>query len=228
MKNIAIKRYVLPIWAILFALYFIPGQGTALNILTKVLPEVLLLVVLALGSEKIGRETFLPVVFALFFSILGDIAGDFKPLLGTIAFVLQILMFIVAQVCYTISFSRHIERRKPSAKAIALKALALAAMLGYYIYVAIRVFGALDSAVLTIACAVYMAAILSMGITCVLQTRERQWIFVLGAMFFMFSDSIIALNSFVSPVSHAGVWIMSTYFVAQLLMNLNLIPSKNS
>lgn len=225
-SKLAIKRYVLPVWVILFALYFIPGQGLILNMITKVLPEVLLLVVLALGSEKIGRETFLPVVFALFFSILGDVAGDFKPLLGTIAFIVQILMFIAAQVCYTISFSRHITTQKPSPKAAVLKSLALVVMLGYYVYVAIKVFGALDSAVLVVACALYMAAILAMGITCVLQTRDRQWLFVLGAMLFMFSDSIIALNSFVGEIAHAGAWIMSTYFFAQLMMNFNLIPDE--
>ena len=42
-------------------------------------------------------------------------------------------------------------------------------------------------------------------------------------MFFIFSDSIIAINSFVEPVEHPRAIIMSTYFIAQLLLNVNLV-----
>jgi uncharacterized membrane protein YhhN len=39
-----------------------------------------------------------------------------------------------------------------------------------------------------------------------------------GAILFMISDSVLAVNKFLEPVSHSGIWIMSTYISAQFLI----------
>jgi uncharacterized membrane protein YhhN len=41
---------------------------------------------------------------------------------------------------------------------------------------------------------------------------------MLGAIFFMLSDSTLALNKFRAPVYQSSVVIMSTYWAAQLLI----------
>lgn len=44
-----------------------------------------------------------------------------------------------------------------------------------------------------------------------------------GAVFFMISDSVLAINKFLEPVPGAGVWIMGTYVLAQFLIIQGLL-----
>jgi alkylglycerol monooxygenase len=40
----------------------------------------------------------------------------------------------------------------------------------------------------------------------------------IGAGFFMLSDTLLAINRFVSPLPMAQLWVLSTYYVAQVLI----------
>jgi uncharacterized membrane protein YhhN len=44
-----------------------------------------------------------------------------------------------------------------------------------------------------------------------------------GALTFMISDSLLAIDKFLLPVSHASLLIMSTYIIAQFLLIQGLI-----
>lgn len=46
-----------------------------------------------------------------------------------------------------------------------------------------------------------------------------------GAGFFMLSDSLLATNRFVTPLPMAQVWVLSTYYAAQVLIVLGMLPS---
>jgi uncharacterized membrane protein YhhN len=65
----------------------------------------------------------------------------------------------------------------------------------------------------------YMTAITTMGVMAGLRinhTSASSWKKVLGgAILFLMSDSIIALNKFVHPFEYSNLAIMSTYYVAQ-------------
>jgi len=51
------------------------------------------------------------------------------------------------------------------------------------------------------------------------KTPKSSFTFVfIGALLFMASDSILAINKFVEPISEAGFWVMLTYGVAQLFI----------
>lgn len=69
---------------------------------------------------------------------------------------------------------------------------------------------------------VYMVVILAMAMSAVLRkgrTPEKSFILVYGgALLFVFSDSIIALDKFVNPIPYARFWIMATYIAAQLMI----------
>jgi uncharacterized membrane protein YhhN len=43
------------------------------------------------------------------------------------------------------------------------------------------------------------------------------WVAV-GACFFMLSDSLLATNKFVAPLPLASLWVLSTYYAAQILI----------
>ena len=49
-------------------------------------------------------------------------------------------------------------------------------------------------------------------------TKNSFWWIFLGALFFLISDSVLAVNKFANPVPFAGFWIMSTYTLAQYLI----------
>jgi uncharacterized membrane protein YhhN len=43
------------------------------------------------------------------------------------------------------------------------------------------------------------------------------WV-ALGSSVFMLSDTLLALDKFVSPLPYAGLWVLATYYVAQGLI----------
>jgi len=44
------------------------------------------------------------------------------------------------------------------------------------------------------------------------------YISVVGALFFVLSDSLLAINRFKMAIPQAGTWIMLTYLIAQFLI----------
>ena len=75
--------------------------------------------------------------------------------------------------------------------------------------------------VVVIAC---MAA-QAIGRASVLGDARSRWVAV-GACFFMVSDTLLALNRFVAPLPLAQLWVLATYYVAQLLIFRHARPSR--
>jgi uncharacterized membrane protein YhhN len=44
-----------------------------------------------------------------------------------------------------------------------------------------------------------------------------------GAGFFMLSDTLLALNKFVTPLPLAPLWVLATYYAAQVLIVRGLL-----
>jgi alkenylglycerophosphocholine hydrolase len=63
----------------------------------------------------------------------------------------------------------------------------------------------------------YLAVISVMGASACLG-RFNHPLVILGASLFIISDSIIAYTMFVAPVSLSSFWVMTTYYLAQLLL----------
>jgi uncharacterized membrane protein YhhN len=47
--------------------------------------------------------------------------------------------------------------------------------------------------------------------------KAGSWV-LLGAMSFLLSDALLAINKFVAPIPMAGLWVMLTYITAQYLI----------
>jgi len=231
------RTTVLAIWSITFAIYFLVrfafDLGQPWEAIVKLFPEIVLLVAVFLNKEAIlaadggsAKKAFIPVIFALIFSMIGDTSGEMKVgKFSDIAFAGQILFFIFAHICYITSFFRHSDlRKKKSMKD--RRFIAGLIIIFYLALVAGKVFAAIDSVVFMVACGLYLVALLGLGVMTTIQNRPEHWYYVIGAMFFIFSDSIIALGTFVKPVPYSGILIMSTYFVAQLLLIIPLIPRR--
>ena len=62
-----------------------------------------------------------------------------------------------------------------------------------------------------------------MGVTAFLQARARRALYVIAAVLFILSDSLIAYGRFVEPIANGDTWVMTTYYAAQgLFMYLML------
>ena len=78
-----------------------------------------------------------------------------------------------------------------------------------------KIFPCVQDASVRTGMAVYAGLIVVMMWSALMQ---RDWMWGIGAILFVFSDSVIAVDMFVTRVPHARYWIMVTYFAAQLLI----------
>lgn len=205
------------------------GHGDyPLHYVHKALPVLILLVwawcVLS-HSPKIRSM----VVGALFFSALGDV---FLALPITHSFVYGLSAFLTAHVFYIVSFwqlrkaSLPHQRPEPQPKEQeadltrskgGLRTSLISATLFYFVGMLLVVLpktGDLMAPVI-----VYMAVILTMAIMAMFVSPNRMnHGLITGALVFVFSDSVIAINKFVTPVPFEGLIIMITYYLAQWLL----------
>ncbi|MBX3446162.1 MAG: lysoplasmalogenase [Parvibaculaceae bacterium] len=164
----------------------------------------------------LGQGPALPLLLlaaAFFFSSAGDLflamKGDSRNFMrGLGAFLVSHLFYIAVMVPLA-----------TGPDTLALKAVSLAvglAALAVYWSIASR----LGSMKLPVGA--YLAVILVMVLSA-LAIPEAAPILGLGAVLFMFSDSIIALDKFRGPVPYRGVLVWTTYYAGQMLMALPLL-----
>ena len=145
----------------------------------------------------------------LFMALLGDI---FLINDGQLYFLLGLGSFLVMQLCYSLYFIRN------SFVATAQKwlfVIFLFAVLGLYMNGIWEKLGEMVIPVL-----VYSTIIVLMASTAILRstTLKGYWSVVVGAIFFIISDGLIAWNSFIESINQGGILIMATYIIAQYLI----------
>ena len=193
--------------AVLGSLGFLPWYG-ALKPLVMVF-AIIFVAASARSTWARGRfGTYL--LLALVFSMGGDIALLWPETL----FVMGLGLFLIAHIFYIVLF-RQGQTWFPSRKALVL---VLAVGSGMYAVI----WPGLADPVLKVAVAAYVTVISLMaaqaiGRATVLGDVASRWVAV-GACIFMVSDACIAINKFLTPVPLALLWILATYYTAQLLI----------
>lgn len=133
-------------------------------------------------------------------------------------FVPGLLAFLLAQVTYTVLFltqCRWQTHRLPWAALIVLYALVCTLWI---------VPQAGNTQLPVIA---YMIAISLMAIAAGFRNDPQFMWVALGALIFMVSDTLIAVNLFVTPFAYSGVAVMTTYYVAQLLICVGIVRAND-
>jgi uncharacterized membrane protein YhhN len=159
-------------------------------------------------------------LLALFFSLLGDVLLMFvnqSPHFFTVGLV----AFLIAHVMYILVFLKH---KNKSKSALGFLVLLLIYALGLF-YLLKDGLGDMLIPVI-----IYMIVILSMSTTAFLRkdianTLSYKLVFI-GAIFFMISDSILALNKFYQPIPLSNISIMATYALAQYLIVIGVLKLK--
>lgn len=169
---------------------------------------------LAILTLRFSKTAGMLIPLALLASTVGDYYGSEG------VFLLQVGFFALAHIFYIGDF---LPRRVINAKrvtAATLFSLAVAAYISYIIY-------NIPFSFEVIAIEAYGVIIALMGISAILQQRRFRSIYILAALLFVVSDGIIAYG-FIGKVPHSTIWIMSTYYLAQLLFASLALTRKSS
>jgi uncharacterized membrane protein YhhN len=166
-----------------------------------------------------SRALFLAIVF----SFVGDVL-----LMDDSYFISGLVAFLVAHVMYIFAYRQY--RNEPNEGSIqGLQRLRLAfpVILGGTGLIVI-LYPVLND--LRIPVMIYAIALMLMVITAIFRMGRTQqssfWKVLGGAVLFMISDSLLAINKFLDPVSMAGFWVMATYVPAQYLIVRGLVEHK--
>jgi uncharacterized membrane protein YhhN len=153
------------------------------------------------------------IVVALFFSWLGDVFLLMeKP--GNSFFIFGLGSFLLTHLLYIYYFIKILKLNyKPLQNALLVTAIVVL----YGVLLVWFLFPHLGS--LKIPVIVYALVICTMLI-CSITAYKNAFksagpLFISGALFFVLSDSLLAINKFYTPFAYAGVWVMLTYCLAQ-------------
>ncbi|MFS0788611.1 lysoplasmalogenase [Shouchella sp. 1P09AA] len=183
------------------------------SVIFKLVP-MLLIIYLAISIARTHKANIW-VLAGLIVCTVADAAIAFSFLAG-------LVIFLVGHLLYILGFYKETlkkNRKKGIVLPYALYGLLVGSILIHSMLQASE--GALVVPVLF-----YILVITSMGVVA-WWTRNRFVLF--GSVLFIGSDSILAWNLFVSAVPHSTVWIMTTYYSAQLFIALSMkrLPLEN-
>ncbi|MGS2727071.1 lysoplasmalogenase [Psychroserpens sp. BH13MA-6] len=170
-----------------------------------------------------GKHLTFPIrlttLLALLFSLLGDILLLYEAHQSNF-FMFGLVAFLIAHVMYIIVFLKD---RNSAIKPFGFIGLLLVYAIGLC-YLLMDHLGDLFMPVI-----IYMVIILTMATSAYLRKNKVPRIsFVLvfvGALLFMVSDSILALNKFYQAIPFSSIYIMGTYALAQLCLVLGILRS---
>jgi uncharacterized membrane protein YhhN len=154
---------------------------------------------------------------ALALSTIGDVLLDLDP---TNLFVFGLASFLLAHITYTVLFVRNFPRPFTAGPAQIIPA---ALVLAYSIAICAWLFPSLGSLQLPVA--IYMCAITAMAITAILARFALSWV-AIGAILFVISDSLLAINKFKTPVPYRDILVWSTYYIAQYAITNGYLTEK--
>ncbi len=220
-------------WLIIFLLASI-GQ-----LIAQFLPEGWLhfiskpMLLISLGGYYLGhtsKSTFsISVLVAIIFSFSGDVFLMFQNQNGMF-FIVGLISFLIAHIFYLFAYRQHVEAHDhvplhvtPLNNVQKIRFSFPIMLLGTgLVTVLYPGLGDLRLPVVVYAVvlvAMVLAAMYRYGRT----TAKSFWMVFGGAFFFMLSDSLLAINKFYAPIAWSGIWIMSTYILAQFMIVRGLI-----
>ena len=162
----------------------------------------------ASGANRSPLKKF--VVLALVFSWVGDAVLMFQNING-MYFIIGLVAFLLAHVMYIVGFTKlKNSTTKVERLAIIVFFLAYSATLVIFLWPGL---GNMKAPVM-----LYALVLTIMGVLGVIKSTTNHPYITFGVLFFVASDSILALNKFLIDVPFNGMLIMGTYIAAQWLI----------
>ncbi|WP_369012856.1 lysoplasmalogenase [Flavobacterium anhuiense] len=159
---------------------------------------------------------------ALTLSWLGDVILLFTDL-GEIYFILGLVCFLTAHIIYCILFNKQKRNRKKQNKPLFIfGSILIAFYLIGMISVLMPHLGNLEIPVSIYASVISIMLLFAFNGFLVWEKPGNKLVF-LGAVFFVISDSILAVNKFYAPIPKSSFFIMLTYLLAQYLIVVGVL-----
>lgn len=184
--------------------------------ITKPLLLISLIIFFTKQQNQLDKNTKNITLAALFFSLVGDVLLMFTTASANF-FMGGLLAFLTAHIMYILVFLKKKTKRKNTPL-----------LVSFLLVYGLGIFYFLKDGLgdLLVPVIVYMLVILTMIISAFLRHKsvsKMSYNFVfLGAIFFITSDSLLAINKFYEPFETAGIFIMLTYAIAQYFIVLGL------
>lgn len=175
----------------------------------KPLTMVLALACVGVVARNLNTRSVRWLMVGLALSMLGDVC-----LLTPGGFIPGLVAFLLAHVCYIALFQRDAPWQPHHG------ALAICLALGTLVYAYLWTHGLPAALRVPVAAYVLVIALMAaqaIGRASVLRTLAAHTV-AWGAVSFMLSDSILALDKFVQPIASVYLWVLGTYYVAQWLI----------
>ena len=186
--------------------------------ITKPLLMPLLIVFFITGTRFVTSSLKKWVILALGFSWLGDVLLMFESA-NTNFFIFGLVAFLLAHIFYIVLFDQVRVKEKFRQSLLPLLPIAV-----YYILLMtllqshlgemrkpVSIYGLVISIMLSFAIDLWR-----------LKDRRTSFLIIFGALLFILSDSLLAINKFYQQFDHAGIAVMATYGIAQLLITLGI------
>jgi uncharacterized membrane protein YhhN len=208
-----ILLFIVVLLADLFAVY---SNNETLRYITKPLLMPLLVAYFISATKTFTSPLKKWTILALLFSWAGDVLLMFESRNGNF-FIFGLIAFLIAHILYIILFDQIRIREKIKQSLLPLLPIAV-----YYILLItllqptlgkmqkpVAIYGIIISIMLSFAIDLWR-----------IKDRAVSFYIILGALLFITSDSLLAINKFYKSFEYAGIAIMSAYGLAQLLITL--------
>ncbi len=166
------------------------------------------------------------VLLAFIFSFVGDMLLMLAHQ-NEILFYAGVGGFFLAQVFYIITFLKYYEQKEKGF--IRQQPAWLVLFLGYLVGILIVLFPGLDGFMRPVIL-IYGISLIGMSVSAFnRKNRVSKPVFnrvFIGSIFFVLSDTMIALNKFYSEFAKASFWIILTYVIAQTLILSGLLEER--
>lgn len=171
-------------------------------------------------SKKFPTQNIL--LSALVFSWIGDVILIFSDI-SEIYFILGLVSFLISHIIYCVLFNRQIrEKIKRNAVVFLIGSILIACYLIGMLSVLLPSLGDLKIPVIVYASVISIMLLFAYNGLLIWKKPANQLVFF-GALFFVVSDSILALNKFHTPLKKSSFIIMLTYLVAQYLIVIGIL-----
>jgi uncharacterized membrane protein YhhN len=175
-------------------------------------------------------KTFTPgknlLLAGLIFSWLGDLFLLFENS-NSLFFIFGLIAFLATHIFYIVYF---LKIKSPAASFLYKKPLVILLVLGYGATLLFFLYPHLNDLKLPVT--VY-ATVICLMLLCSLHVYLKvnapaNLLYIFGALLFVLSDSLLALNKFYRPFKSAGMGIMLTYCAAQYFIVKGFIKQQNN
>jgi uncharacterized membrane protein YhhN len=204
-------RLILTILAIISASIHMFGEYQGpdyLIFIFKPLTMVFIILIAVLAKDPPSGRYKIAIIAGLIFSMIGDVLLS----LPMDVFVIGVFSFLIAQLIYTYAFR--------VGRSFRLRFLPLLPFAVYGILIFVILLPGLNAMTLPVAAYVIVIMVMAWQAWDQWDDKRTQWALLafIGAVLFVVSDSLLAINKFGEPFLAARALTLTTYFSAQWLI----------